>query len=209
MWIITQDGFVSLVQHNADPSLIRARARRRKHLVDTFDLTDEDVIDLGANAPDYRWHADIPRIDAAQAMLDAVTELDYTSHVKESVSGKDNDMYRAMMKCWNALYELQRPMPKPASRDWWSTNAPDTYAPGFGWDADYADPVADGPDMSVADALEIAGEYLHEDSEGDEVVEALLVLAREIRGDRVQPDADAPIADQAKGIADRMLGSDS
>jgi hypothetical protein len=118
MWIITRDGFVSLVEHNTDPNLIRVRARRSEHLQETFDLQDGDIIDLGENAPDYRWHADIPRANVAQKMHDAVMELDYTSHVKEEVAGDDNQMYQAMLACWTALHRLQDP-PRP-ERDWWT-----------------------------------------------------------------------------------------
>jgi hypothetical protein len=206
MWIISRDGFVSLVQHKDDPNLIRARARRREHLTDTFGLDDEDIIDLGVGAPDYRWHADVPRVDVAEAMVDEVAELDYTSHVKESVSGKDQDMYRAMLKCWNALYELQRPMPKPSARDFWTTPPPASpQREHFDWDdnADYPDPTDDAGDMDVAAALEIAT-YYGDDTEDDEVLEALQVLAQAVRARQT----DEPIADQAASIAERMLKSD-
>jgi hypothetical protein len=121
-WIITKGGFVSLVQHEKNPNMLRARARREEHLVNTFGLDPADILDLGANAPDYRWHADIPRVVAAEAIAQAVMDIDYTSHVKESVSGRDDQMYRAMLRCWDALYTLQRqpPTPPPPVRSSWS-----------------------------------------------------------------------------------------
>lgn len=130
MWVITRDGFVSLVEHNTNPDLIRARARRREHLVDTFALDDDDVIDLGPNCPDYRWHAEIPRANVAQAMYDAVMDLDYASHVKEEVAGPDNVMYSAMLGCWRELHRLQEPIKRDP--DWWwdRTAGDDTPADG-------------------------------------------------------------------------------
>ena len=122
MWIFTRDGFVSLVQHDDNPDIIRARGRRKEHLVDTFDLADQDVLDYGADAPDYRWHADIPRLKVAAAVTDALMDLDYTSHVKEEVSGPDNQMHAAMMRCWSALLTLQYP-DRPAA-DWWTPPLP-------------------------------------------------------------------------------------
>lgn len=107
MWIIARDGFVSLVEHDADHTMLRARARRREHLADTFDLNDADIIDLGPNAPDYRWHADVPKLNAAQVMYDAVMAIDYDSHVKENVAGTDHVMYSAMLGCWRELHRLQ------------------------------------------------------------------------------------------------------
>lgn len=117
MWIITKSGFVSLVQHNEKPDLIRARARRRDHLVDTFGLTDDEVIDLGEDAPDYRWHADVSRVDVQEAMVDMIDELDYASHVKEEVAGEDDAFYSVLLRCWSALMTLQRPLPVGASWD--------------------------------------------------------------------------------------------
>ena len=125
MWIITRDGFVSLVEHNTDPQLVRIRARRREHLADTFDLSDADIIDLGPNAPDYRWHAEIPRVNVAQVMYESVMDLDYSSHVKEEVSGDDDQMYHAMLQCWTSLRRLQDP-PTP-ERDWWNDDRFDAY----------------------------------------------------------------------------------
>jgi hypothetical protein len=120
MWIISKSGFVSLVQDRDDPAFIRARARRREHLLDTFtSLTDTDIIDLGDDAPDYRWHASLPRVHVAQAMYDTVlNDVTYDSHVKEEVSGTDNEMYSAMLACWTALYRLQKPENREG--DWWS-----------------------------------------------------------------------------------------
>jgi hypothetical protein len=109
MWIITRDGFVSLVAHDTDPDKIRVRARRLEHLTDTFDLMDADVIDLGPNCPAYRWHANLPRLNVASKLYDAVIDLDYTSHVKENVAGSDDVMYSAMLGCWRELYKLQDP----------------------------------------------------------------------------------------------------
>jgi len=146
MWCISAKGFVSLVEHNEDPELIRARARRREHLTDTFDLLDSDVIDFGPNAPDYQFHADVPRTIVAQAMHDAVMNLSYSSHVKEEVSGPDNVMYRAMLDCWTALMRLQRP-PKLADDDWWTDPAL--------YDKSYADAVLDNWDDTLGPEPEI------------------------------------------------------
>jgi hypothetical protein len=113
MWIITKGGFVSLVQHDSDPDFVRARARRFEHLANTFtSLEPDEIIDLGPNCPDYRWHANVSKDEAADVMFEAVMDLDYTSHVKESVTGGDAVFYGAMLGCWRELYALQdRPKP--------------------------------------------------------------------------------------------------
>lgn len=120
MWIITANGFVSLVEHTTKPDHIRARARRIEHLQDTFDLQDGDIIDLGPDCPDYRFHADIPRDYVAHKLYEAVQDLTYTSHVKESVARDDDVFYGAMLGCWRELHRLQDPPGSP-DQDWWNT----------------------------------------------------------------------------------------
>ena len=89
-----------------------------------------DIIDLGPNAPDYRWHAEVPRNVVAQTMYDQVMDLDYSSHVKEEVAGADNIMYSAMMGCWRELHKLQDP--PELDPDWWFVDdGGDPYRPVF------------------------------------------------------------------------------
>lgn len=118
MWIISKTGFVSLVEHATDPDMLRARARRAEHLTGTFPIHPDEVIDLGAACPDYRYHANVDRAAAAAVIANAVLDIDYSSHVKEEVSGADDVMYSAMLSCWTALHRLQDP-PSPAA-DWWN-----------------------------------------------------------------------------------------
>jgi hypothetical protein len=119
MWIIGPGGFTSLVQDNANPDFLRARARRREHLLDSFPfLQDGDLVDLGPDAPDYRWHCSVPRVQAAQAIYDAVlNDVTYESHVKEAVAGDDPVFYQALLSCWTALRRLQEP-DRPAVGSW-------------------------------------------------------------------------------------------
>ena len=107
MWIIGKAGFISVVEHDSDINLVRVRARRREHLARWFPRYD--IIDLGPDANDYRWHANVERPEAAYAVAEALLEIDYDSHVKESVAGDDRAMYRAMLDCWQALHRLQEP----------------------------------------------------------------------------------------------------
>jgi hypothetical protein len=123
MWIISKTGFVSLVEHDDDTLKLRARARRREHLVDTFGLDDADIIDLGPGAPDYRWHADVYREEAIERLADALRDLNYTSHVKEEVSGDDKKMSQAMFACWYALQKLQEEPLQPDHDFWRSAEA--------------------------------------------------------------------------------------
>lgn len=107
MWIMSRSGFVSLVQHRDDPSLIRARARRLEHLTKTFDLTSLDVEDLGEEAPDYRWHADVSREKVIESLMAEVNDIDYESHAKEEMAGDDDVYYASLLRTWSAMLPLQ------------------------------------------------------------------------------------------------------
>lgn len=107
VWVFTKDGFLSAVQHDDDRSRMRVRARRREHLESAFpgfdivDLQDGDVIH------DYRWHLDVARGEWVDYLVGTAMDVDYTSHVKEAISGDDKQMYRAMLRVWTAMLELQ------------------------------------------------------------------------------------------------------
>lgn len=107
MWIITKRGFVSLVQHNEYDDYLRARARRREHLVDTFCLEAHEVIDYGPDVADYRWHANVPRYRVVEAMLDAMAEIDYDTDAKGNMAGGDDGMHQVLLKVWSDLLALQ------------------------------------------------------------------------------------------------------
>jgi hypothetical protein len=109
MWIVSREGFISVVQHKDDPSKFRVRARRLEHLLSTFaQFTSLDVIDFGPNASDYRYHLDVDREVLAAEMLSMLNDIDYESHAKEAMAGDDQDMHWALMGCWRELHKLQR-----------------------------------------------------------------------------------------------------
>src|SRR5262245_8699789 len=105
MWILSKGtGFISVVAHDTDPDSVRVRARKREHLAKAFPLAD--IIEL-ADA-DYRWHANVPRLELIAVIVGEIDDMDYTSHVKEEVTGDDRQFYGAMLACWSALYRMQQ-----------------------------------------------------------------------------------------------------
>lgn len=112
MWIISKTGgFLSAVQHNADPDLLRVRARRHRDLAAAFPSMKNSIIDLrkGGGYFDYQWHLDVPRSMFAAYVGGEIANLDYEGHVKESVTdnGADKELYRAMMRAWDVFYDMQ------------------------------------------------------------------------------------------------------
>jgi hypothetical protein len=133
MWVFTKHGFLSAVQHDQDRARMRVRARRREHLDNAF--PDYDILDMqeAEGQHDYRWHLDISRGEWIDYLADAAMDVDYTSHVKEAISGDDAEMYRAMMKVWSAMYELQTGVPENLWKDFSDSDDDDDE---FGWDDD-------------------------------------------------------------------------
>jgi hypothetical protein len=102
---MTKTGFLSIVEDRADRTIFQVRARRAEDLTNTFPELRDEVIELPS--ADYRYRMRVPRLRVATAMLDALEDIDYDSHVKEELSGKDDERYKAYMDCWVALGRLQ------------------------------------------------------------------------------------------------------
>jgi hypothetical protein len=108
MWLITQTGFISLVQDRKDPSQVWVRARIKEDIAQTFPAyADRIVTKIGA---DYIYRLIVPKDVAALAMWNAVQDVDYDSHAKEVMNRRSHPNPKRMSayyKIWNALAELQ------------------------------------------------------------------------------------------------------
>lgn len=113
MWVFTKDGFLSAVQNDDDRSRMRVRARRREHLEGAF--PDNAVLDMKTEPGtyDYRWHCDVARGEWVDYLVGAAMDVDYTSHAKEAMAGGDKTFYRALLRVWTAMHELQTGELKP------------------------------------------------------------------------------------------------
>ena len=104
MWVITRDGFISVVRHRDIEGAMLVRARRREDLERPFGhlgLVEED------GAADYRFRMVVPVEDLESFLVSSVEEIDYDTHAKEAMAGGDTQRYRAYLTVWSALYRLQ------------------------------------------------------------------------------------------------------
>jgi hypothetical protein len=108
MWIITNKGFVSVVQDNADDSKLCVRARRIEDLAPF----DAEVVEHAGS--DYQYRCTVDRHTFAEWMRGNIMSLDYTTHAKENMAGDDRARYKAYLNVWEDLAALQ-PQP-PFSR---------------------------------------------------------------------------------------------
>jgi hypothetical protein len=109
MWIIGKYGFISIVQHDKDPSLMQVRSRVKMDILAYF--PDARVVTMTRS--DYMYRADIPRIEVARVLHDEVMDYDVTSHVKDVAIeySYPNDERRAAY--YDTWYALSRMQPQP------------------------------------------------------------------------------------------------
>lgn len=100
MWLFTSNSFLSIVEHDHDPSLLHVRARLAGDIQEVF--PGADVIETPT--ADYRFRTSLPRERVAEAMARMVREIDYTNF-KNSVSDPNRkDHY---IKVWEVMWRAQ------------------------------------------------------------------------------------------------------
>ena len=122
MWIVTTNGFLSVVEDRDDPKLLQVRARVPEDIKAHFPAAKVFVIE-GA---DYRYRARVNRSEVADALRDAVLNIDYHSHFKDvaiASSPPNPERYEAYYGTWTALAEMQdyapySVTPRPARPRW-------------------------------------------------------------------------------------------
>ena len=107
MWLITTDGFISLVQDRHNHNMLQVRARVRADIERHFPSAYIYAVD-GA---DYRYRARISKEKVALVIADKIlNELTYDSHFKDVAIAKDRgnaERRSAYYGVWTALAKLQ------------------------------------------------------------------------------------------------------
>jgi hypothetical protein len=109
MWLLLDRGFISIVEHQDDPSVLQVRSRVKADISNIFPNADVYEHD-GA---DYLFRANISREEVANIMWEKVMTLDYTSHVKDVAiqrSAPAQGRSAAYYATWTAMSKMQ-PVP--------------------------------------------------------------------------------------------------
>lgn len=113
MWLITEDGFASVVAHRERPDHLLVRARARADLESLCQVASEEG--LGGLDPvgifslenaDYRWRLEVRRDDFAALASAMVGRINY-DNFKSRVARKDPDRAHLYMDVWSALHRIQ------------------------------------------------------------------------------------------------------
>ena len=108
MWLITTQGFYSVVAHRDDPDQLLVRARVRDDLkalreqIPGIELTETPEAD-------YRWRAEVSRDKWQSALVALGEDIDY-DNFKNAVGEQQGWVRESVYhRVWDALFTLQRP----------------------------------------------------------------------------------------------------
>lgn len=112
MWVVTKDGFYSVVANRDDDSNLLVRCRVKAHAEALRDLVAPEAKIVDMPSADYRFRIVLSREDWRWYLLTAANDIDYDSHFKEAVRDAQpkkhrEAMYTAMLKTWTAFSLLQ------------------------------------------------------------------------------------------------------
>ena len=75
MWIFTQDGFLSVVEHRDDSDCLIVRSRARDDLERMAHFAGQEIIVMPD--ADYRFRVEVPRPVFGAFMREQVVDIDY------------------------------------------------------------------------------------------------------------------------------------
>lgn len=108
MWICTNQGFISAVEHRAHPNLVCVRARRAEDLVN---FTGAETIEQTDQA-DYRFRCVITKEQLKHLLSVQVDRINY-DNFKDSVPDKDDDLRHFYGEVWQSgVFNLDPGLPK-------------------------------------------------------------------------------------------------
>ena len=105
MWVFTQNGFISLVQHPNDASQVIVRAMSKEAIESFLKKSIQNLTISYKPRNDYPFQASVPRPGVVDAMFHTIEAVNYP-HFKASV--KDNHYQSQCLNVWaemQGLYE--------------------------------------------------------------------------------------------------------
>ena len=104
MWVFTEGGFLSIVQHDALPDYFQVKSR----VVDLLEILWPDheieIIDWA----DYRFRITIEKSEALPVLLEVMASVDYTSF--KDACRDDYNYHEALCRIWGEMYRYQTKM---------------------------------------------------------------------------------------------------
>lgn len=107
MWLITTQGFYSVVasRDDADSFLVRARSRED---IEALREQIPDIEPYSDDAADYRWRAIVGRDEWSRAAASLADEIDYPNFKNAVGDRQGNDRAHLYHEVWYTLLQIQR-----------------------------------------------------------------------------------------------------
>lgn len=112
MWIVMNDSFISVVEHNTDEDRVVVRARIEGDLDKIFPEHKQDII-VTTNS-DYRFRLLLDKQYVADRIYQRMLDIDY-DNFKDSVA--ESWRKAPYYKIWQIMQEVQEKLYK--NRPWW------------------------------------------------------------------------------------------
>ncbi len=100
MWVFTNKGFLSIVQHKDMPGHFQVRARTRRPLEELWPGQPVQVIGWA----DYRYRISIRKEEVLPVLIGEISGIEYTSFKN---SCKDEGYLRALVRVWSEMHRYQ------------------------------------------------------------------------------------------------------
>jgi hypothetical protein len=107
MWLITTQGFYSVVAHRERPEAVLVRARTRADIEALRDQI-QDLTPFEDELADYRWRAEVSREQWADAVAQFAEEIDYPNFKDAVAETQGPDREALYHQIWQVLRRLQR-----------------------------------------------------------------------------------------------------
>ena len=104
MWIFTDKGFLSIVQHNTLPDCFQVKSRVIDPLEILWPDHDVEVIDWA----DYRYRITIAKEEVVPVLVGAIESIGYTSF--KGQCRDDASYYESLGRIWAEMYHYQTKM---------------------------------------------------------------------------------------------------
>lgn len=105
MWVFTQHGFISAVQHFDKKSAVVVRARDKKALARIAELYDLEIKNTPEN--DYPYRVLASREQFARYLMDEVAALNYTNFKDRLHYSRGDNYYYAASQVWDTMHDVE------------------------------------------------------------------------------------------------------
>jgi hypothetical protein len=105
MWIFTETGFVSAVQHRENPDYLMVRARDRESLVQLSEMTETEI--KSTPDADYPYRLTATKEDVKSWMNDSIDFLGYSNFKNQVAITRGKNYARTLGSVWSTMHDVE------------------------------------------------------------------------------------------------------